>query len=99
MLKFATEVGTEGNVWVAVFAEVHDAADGRHGVGRDFHEVHALVARQIDRVGEGHDSELLALVADDADFAGTDFPVDLYERGGRGGITRRERAAQDTLVG
>jgi hypothetical protein len=42
---------------------------------------------------------LFAVDADDPDFAGTDFPVDPYERSGGSEITWRKRAAQATLTG
>jgi hypothetical protein len=67
--------------FVAVFAEIHEAADRRHGVGRNFHEVHAVLAREVDGVGQRHDAELLPS-PDDPDFAGADFAVDPDERRG-----------------
>ena len=84
--------------FVAEFAEIHQPADRRHGGRGDFDQIHAMLARQIDRVGERQDAELVAVHSDDADFAGADFAVDPDERSRRG-IAWRERAAQDTLVG
>ncbi len=84
--------------FVTVFTEIHEAADRWHGGGGDLHQVHRMLPRQIDRVGQRNDAELLAVHSDDPDFAGTDFAVDPDERSRRG-IAWRERAAQDTLVG
>ena len=84
--------------FVAELAEVHEPADGRHGVGRNLDEIHGVLPREVDRVGELDDAELLVIHADDADFAGTDFSVDADERRG-GGIARGIRAAQATLTG
>jgi len=84
--------------FVAVFAEIHEPADGRHGGRGDFDEIHAVLAREIHRIGQRQDAKLVAVHSDDADFAGADFAVDPDERSRRG-ITWGERAAQDTLVG
>src|SRR5271155_3696812 len=84
--------------FIAVFSEIHEAADGRHGGRGDLYEVNRVLAREIDRVGERDDAELLAVHPDDADFTGADFAVDPDERSRRG-IAWRKRAAQDTLVG
>lgn len=78
---------------VTVFSEIHQAADGRHGCGGDFDEVNAVLAREVQRVGELDDAELLAVHCDDPDFAGADFAVDPDERGGRR-IAWGKRAAQ-----
>lgn len=84
--------------FVAVFSKIHEAADGRNGGRGDFHQIHGVVTREVDRIGEWNNSELLAVYSDDADFAGADFTIDPDERGRRG-IAWRKRAAQDTLVG
>src|SRR6185503_15300148 len=55
---------------------VHDPADGRHGGGRDLHEVEALLLGDGEGLGRGHDAELGAVVVDDADFLGADAIVD-----------------------
>ena len=84
--------------FVAVFPEIHEAADGRDGGGRNFDEVNGVLPGKIQRLGERDDAVLVSVHPDDADFAGTDFAVDPDERGGRG-IAWRKRAAQATLSG
>ena len=64
---------------VAVFAEIDNAAHWRRGIGCDFDEIHTLLPGEVDSFGESHDAELGALVTDNADFAGADFPVNPYE--------------------
>src|SRR5664279_2721154 len=83
---------------VTVFADLNDAADRRHGVRRNFHEIHAMLAGQVERVVQRIDAQLFAIRPDDADFAGTDFAVDPDERGGRG-VAWGKRATQATLSG
>ena len=70
-------------LFVAEFAEVHEPADRRHGGGGDFHEIHAVLARQGQRLVEGNDAELFAIHSDDPDFAGADFAIDPDKRIGR----------------
>lgn len=84
---------------VAVFAEVHHAADGRCGVGRNFDEIHAGGAGQVQSIAERQYTELFAVAPDYPDFAGTDLPVYSDEWTGRRRRTWRKRATQDTLVG
>src|SRR5580700_9168830 len=84
--------------FVTVFAEIYEAADGWHGGGRDFNQVHGMMTRKVQRLGERDDAELIAIHPDDADFAGADFAVDPDKRSRRG-ITWGKRAAQDTLDG
>ena len=86
-------------LFVAELAVVHQPADGRRRVGRDFDQVHSLGAGQVDRLAELQNTELFAVLCDDPDFAGTNFPVDPDERTSERRRTRRERAAQDTLDG
>ena len=62
------------------------------------HRLNGGLSSKVDCIVEQHHAELLAIEPDHADFAGTDFPVDPNERGGRG-IAWSERAAQRTLVG
>ena len=61
---------------IAELPEIHQTADRGSGVRRDFHKVHAFGAGQVNRISERNDSQLGAIDANDADFAGTDFPVD-----------------------
>lgn len=85
-------------LFVAKLAEVHDPADGRHGVGGNLDEIHGALAREVDGVVQRHHAELIAVNADNAHFAGANFPIDPNERDG--GITAwRERATQGTLIG
>src|SRR5579875_2118578 len=55
---------------------VHELANGRNGVRRDFHHVQAGVARSFHRVEQGHDAELVSRVVDQSDLAGADALVD-----------------------
>ena len=86
-------------LFVAELAIVNQPANGRRRVGRDFDQVHSLGAGQVDRLAELQNTELFAVLCDDPDFAGTNFPVDPDERTSERRRTRRERAAQDTLDG
>ena len=86
-------------LFVAEFAEVHEAADGRNGVRRNLDKVNAVLAREREGVVELQNANLCAVVANDADFAGADFAVDPDERGGGGIALWRKRAAQATLTG
>ena len=85
-------------LFVAELSEVHDATYGRNGRRGDFHKVNPVLAREIQRIVQGHYPELLAVDADYTDFTGTDFTVDPNKRRRRG-ITWGERATQGTLVG
>jgi len=38
--------------FVAVFAEIHQAAHRGNGVGGNFHQIHPMLASEINRVGE-----------------------------------------------
>ena len=68
--------------FVAVFADFDQATNRRHSVGRNLDKIHAMLARERERIVQRKYPELLVLVADDADFAGADFPVDAHLRGG-----------------
>ena len=62
--------------FVAVFAEVHDAADRRIGVRRDFDEVEAQFLSFPQGVGQFHHAQLLAgRTIDHPHLAGTDTVV------------------------
>lgn len=69
---------------VAELSVIDQPADGRCGGGRNFHQVHPLVASHIKGILQGEHPELGAIGADDADFAGANFAVYLDKR-----ITRR----------
>jgi hypothetical protein len=84
--------------FVAVFAEIDEAADRRDSGGGYFHQIHPMMAGEVHRLRKGQDAKLVAVNPDDTDFAGTDFAIDPDERSRRG-IAWRKRAAQDTLVG
>ena len=47
---------------VAELAVVHQLADRRHRQRRDLHQVHVLLFRHAQRIGDGHDAELLSVV-------------------------------------
>jgi hypothetical protein len=70
-------------LFVTVFAEVHDATDGRCGIGRNFDQVNAGGPSQIQSVTESQNTELSAVAPDYPDFAGTDLPVYSDEWTGR----------------
>src|SRR6202142_1877793 len=57
---------------VEKLAVVHDFADGRDGVRRNFHHVQARFTGFFHRVEEGHYSELIPLFVNHADFASAD---------------------------
>jgi hypothetical protein len=61
---------------VEKFAVIHQLADGRHGVRRNLHHIHALVARRFHRVEEGHHAKLIPFVVDHADFPSANALVD-----------------------
>ena len=84
--------------FVAELAEIHEAADGRNGVGRNLLQIHAVLAREVQCLGEQDDAHLIAVGADDANFAGADFAVDPVEGGGVV-VARGERATQANLSG
>ena len=65
---------------VLVAAEVHQAGDGRVGLGGDFDEVHAGGAGHRDRLGGLYDADLVAVLVDQSDFRHTDALVDPWFR-------------------
>ena len=84
--------------FVAKFANVNNAADRRNGVRGNFHEVHAVLAGEVQRIVQRKHAKLVAVWSDHAHFAGANLAVDAHLRGG-GGITRGKRATQATLSG
>src|SRR5206468_2310565 len=63
---------------VLILAVVHDAADGRDGRRRDFHQVEPLLLGDGERLRRRHDAELLPGIVDDANLANTDAFVHPY---------------------
>ena len=61
----------------AVFAVVQDLAHRRLRLGRDLHQIQVLLLRQTQRLPAGHDAQLAAVCADQANFPVTDGLVDL----------------------
>jgi len=57
------------------FIVINDANDGGCGVCGDFDEVHAKAPCEVESVTDGKDAELLAVVANNPDFAGCDFVI------------------------
>src|SRR5260370_5404250 len=60
---------------VQVFPVVHDAAHGRLRGGRNLNQVQVLAAGQFQRFEGRHHADLLALVSDHANFAGSDAVI------------------------
>ena len=82
---------------VAELPVVHDAAHRRIGIRRDFHQVHAVSAGEVDGVAQGKYAQLFSIDPDDPNFRGANFPVDSHEGTAERG-TRGIRAAQGTLT-
>ena len=61
---------------VLELAVVHDLADRRFGIGRDFDDVEADILRARDRFADGDNADLLPFGADQADGRGADGVVD-----------------------
>jgi hypothetical protein len=61
---------------VEKLAVVLNAANRRHRGRRDFNQVETALAGNFERFKWGKDAELLALLVDDADFAGADALID-----------------------
>ena len=57
---------------VLELAKVHDPADRRHGRGRDLHKIQALALGECQGLRRRHDTELLAVIVDHANFADSD---------------------------
>jgi hypothetical protein len=85
-------------LFVTILPKIHEPTNRRRGVRRYLDKIHAFCPGHINGIWEGVDPELITIVADDSDFAGTDFPINPYERRRSGG-TRRKRATQDALIG
>ena len=61
----------------AILAVVHDLADGRFRIGRDLDKIEVAAFGDLQRLGAGHDAELLAVVSDETDLLVADRIVDL----------------------
>jgi hypothetical protein len=61
---------------VLEFAEVHDSANGRLLLGRDFHKVEAKIFGTLKGVDSFQDAELVSLRSNDADGCIADLFVD-----------------------
>ena len=70
-------------LFVAELAKINQPADRRYGLRIDFDQIDSLGASQIDRLAQRQDTKVLLLCINNADFTGTDFPVNSRERGGR----------------
>jgi len=55
---------------------VHDAANGRHRLGRDLDEIEAFLLCHAKRFVRRQDAELSTIVGDDADLGHTNAPID-----------------------
>ena len=61
---------------VLILAEIHDPADGRHGGGRNLHQVQPLLLRDGEGLRRRHDAQLLPVIVDDPNFPYADAFVD-----------------------
>ena len=52
-----------------------DLAHGRHGIGRDLHQIERALAGDLERLKRLHDAELCAILVNDAHFTGTDTVI------------------------
>ena len=57
------------------FPKIGDPTNGRSGVGCHLHQIHARLLRQTQRLAGGHDTELLSVTADHADFTGANLLI------------------------
>jgi len=62
------------------FAVIHDAADGRPDVGRDFHQIQARLDGQLLRLGRRQDTQHLAFRAHQADRRNANLIVNSMRR-------------------
>jgi hypothetical protein len=71
-------------LFVFVFAEIHDLADRRIGVGRNLDKVKAGFERHLKRLGGCYQSNILAICSDEANFTGRDAVIDPWSGVARG---------------
>jgi hypothetical protein len=83
---------------VAEFAVIYQAANGRIGGGSNFDQVDLPLPGQRERFVERHDPELLLVIPNDTNLAGANLVINAGEVSWRK-MSRRIRAAQDTLAG
>ena len=95
LLGFLVALG----LFVAKLPVIHEAADGRIGIGGDFDQVNGISPGEVQGVAQTQDAELFAINPNDSYFAGADFPIYPDEQTGRRRRTWRKRATQDTLDG
>src|SRR5271156_2068236 len=55
--------------FVEKLAVVHDLADGRHGIRRNFHHVEPGLAGRFHRIGQSHHAQLVSLFVHHANFS------------------------------
>src|SRR5215472_4194622 len=61
---------------VEELAVIHELADRRHRVGRDFHDIQARIPRGLHRVKQRHYTQLISRFVDYTDFPGATALVD-----------------------
>jgi hypothetical protein len=53
-------------------SKIHDTADGRGGIGGDFHKVQLGVARNLQGLPDGNNTDVSTIWADQSDFRDAD---------------------------
>ncbi len=81
-------------LFILELAVVHDLADGRGGVGRNLYQIQTGLFSHLHRLGRMHNTDVIAICTDQADFGGADFVVDA-----RAGITGRRRVMRSASYG
>ena len=61
---------------IAVLAEIHDAADRGLSLGSNLHQVQMLFLSHAESLAGGHDAQLLAGSAGDADLTDVNLLID-----------------------
>jgi hypothetical protein len=77
-LLLGTGLGLTLLFLVLELAVVHQAADGRFGIGRDFHQIHVILLGKPERVGDLDDAELFPIQTYQTHLGDADFTVDAY---------------------
>jgi hypothetical protein len=62
---------------VFIAAVIHNFADGRDGIGRNFHQVKTKAYSSLKGSGSRNDSNLVAFGIDQANLSGSDVPIDI----------------------
>jgi hypothetical protein len=73
---FLARFGLALLVFIFELSEIHDLADRRFGVGRDFDEIKARLFGKEHRTGRGDHADIFAFRTDQADFRRPDAIVD-----------------------